>query len=287
MKKTENKRMTPAREKMYRFFKNRLSVVGLVLLAIILVFCLFAEVIVPYEIVVKQDIRNRQQEPSAEHIMGTDGYGRDVFSRIVHGTRYTMAISVPSSILAAVVGTILGALVSMFPKLDNPLMRVLDVFQALPNQVMAMAVVAALGPSLLNLVVALIISNVPAGTRNARSVMLTLANSDYIESARSYGTSSLQNIFRHIIPNALGPIIVNTTINLAAITLAASSLSYLGLGVQPPTPEWGALLSEAREYMITEPSLIIFPGIALLLAALGFNLVGDGLRDALDPRLID
>ena len=166
-------------------------------------------------------------------------------------------------------------------------MRILDVFQAIPGMLMAMAIVAALGTSLPNLVIAMMISRVPGATRSSRAVMLNIVNQEHIAAARSYGSKDYQLIFRHIIPNAIGPIIISFTISLAATTLQVSSLSYIGLGVQPPTPEWGVLLSEAREFMRIAPHTIIFPGLMIMLAALAFNLVGDGLRDALDPKLRD
>ena len=286
--KESKKTSSPLRETFYRFCRNKVSLFGLMIVICIILVILFGEWISPYELGVKQDIRNRLQGPSMAHWFGTDGYGRDIFSRVIHGTKYTMVIAVPATFCAQLIGAMLGACAAFYSRwLDDILMRILDVFQAIPGTLLALAIVAALGTSLPNLVIAMMISRIPGATRSARAVMLSLVGQDHIEAARSYGSRDYQLIFRHIIPNALGPIIVDFTINLSAITLQVSSLSYIGLGVQPPTPEWGVLLSEAREFMQVAAHTILFPGLAILFAALAFNLVGDGLRDALDPRLRD
>jgi peptide/nickel transport system permease protein len=287
-KKKYVKSMTPFQETLYRFCQNKVSLIGLAIMIGILLVIIFGEIISPYALGVKQNIPIRLQGPSLEHWCGTDGYGRDVVTRVLHGTKYTMLIAFPATFFAQGIGTRLGACAAFYSKwFDDVLMRVLDVFQAIPGTLLALAIVAALGTSLPNLIIAMMISRIPGATRSARAVMLSLVGQEYIDAARSYGSRDYHLIFRHVVPNALGPMIVNLTINLSAITLQVSSLSYIGLGVQPPTPEWGVLLSEAREFMRTAPHTIIFPGIAILLAALGFNLVGDGLRDALDPRLRD
>ena len=285
--KKQKKNMSPFRETIYRFCRNRISLIGLVIVFIIIFVIIFGEQISPYEVGVQQNIANRLQGPSVDHWFGTDGYGRDIFTRVIHGTKYTMLIAVPAVVLAQALGVLLGALAAFYSRLDDILMRILDVFQAIPGTLMALAIVAALGTSLPNLVIAMFISRVPGSARSSRAVMLSLVDQDHIVAARSYGSRDYHLIFGHIIPNALGPIIVDFTINLSAITLQVSSLSYIGLGVQPPTPEWGVLLSEAREFMQVAPHTIIFPGLAILIAALAFNLVGDGLRDALDPKLRD
>jgi len=286
MEKTQ-KNMSPLQETVYRFCRNKVSLIGVVIIIAIMLIVIFGEWISPYQVGVKQNIKNRLQGPSREHIFGTDGYGRDVFTRVIHGTKYSMSVAIPAALIAHTIGAILGACAAFYRRVDDILMRILDVFQAIPGMLMALAIVAALGTSLPNLVIAISISCIPGATRLARAVMLTLVGQEHIEAARSYGCRDHQLIFRHIIPNALGPLIVDMSINLSSITLQVSSLSYIGLGVQPPTPEWGVLLSEAREFMEIAPHTIFFPGIAILLASLAFNLVGDGLRDALDPRLRD
>lgn len=284
----KEKRLTPFQDTLYRFCKNRVSLLGLLIVVLLILTIVFAEQISPYEQGIRQNIRNRLQGPSREHIFGTDNYGRDIFTRVIHGAKYTMIIAVPATLFAQIIGAVLGALAAFYSKwLDDVLMRILDIFQAIPAILLALAVVAALGTSLPNLVIAMMISRIPGAARSSRAVMLNLVSQEYISAARSYGGRDWQLIFKHVLPNALGPIIVDLTINLSAITLQVSSLSYIGLGVQPPTPEWGVLLSDAREFMQTAPHTIVFPGLAILLTALAFNLVGDGLRDALDPRLRD
>ena len=286
MKKT-SRRMSPLQETIYRFCRNKVSLIGLAIVICLLLIMIFGEWISPYGVGIKQNYKIRLQPPSREHLFGTDGYGRDIFTRVIHGAKYTMSVAIPAAVFAQAIGVILGACAAFYRWLDDILMRILDVFQAIPGMLMALAIVAATDTSLPKLVLAIMISCVPGATRLARAVMLTLVGQEHIEAARSYGSRDYQLIFRHIIPNALGPLIVDLSINMSTITLQVSSLSYIGLGVQPPTPEWGVLLSEAREFMPIAPHTILFPGIAILLASLAFNLVGDGLRDALDPRLRD
>ncbi len=288
MRENKAKKMTPFRETIYRFCKNKISLIGFAIVVLMVIVIIFGEQISPYARGVDQDILNRLQTPSSEHLMGTDGYGRDIFTRVIHGTKYTMLIAFPSVFGAQIIGSILGALAAFYSKwLDDVLMRILDIFQAIPGMLLSLAVVAVLGSSLPNLVIAMMISRIPGATRSGRAVMLRLVGQEHIDAARSYGSNDAQLIFRHVLPNAIGPIIVDLSISLSATILQVSSLSYIGLGVQPPTPEWGVLLSEAREHMRTAPHTIVYPGIAIALAALAFNLVGDGLRDALDPRLRD
>ena len=261
---------------------------GLVLLVLILLMAIFADVIVPYQEAVTQDPANRLQGPSAEHWFGTDEIGRDLFARIVHGSRYSLLIGISTSIFALVIGGLLGAAAGYYGKtVDNVIMRLVDVVMTVPPILLSLAVVAALGANLRNLLIAITISCVPGMVRMVRSVVLTVIDNDYIEAARSYGGSDLRIILKYVIPNALGPIIVTTTMNVSSMILSASGLSFLGMGVQPPAPEWGALLSDARQYMFNAPYLLYIPGVFIVLAALCFNLAGDGLRDALDPKLKD
>ena len=228
----------------------------------------------------------RLQGPSAEHWFGTDNLGRDVFARVVHGSRYSLWIGVSTSVLSLIIGGLLGAAAGYYGKtVDNIIMRVTDVVMTVPPILLSLAVVAALGANLRNLLIAITISCVPSMVRMVRSVVLTVVDQDYIEAAKSYGASDMRAILKYVIPNALGPIIVTTTMNVAAMILSAAGLSFLGMGVQPPSPEWGALLSDARQFMFSAPYLLYFPGVFIVIAALSFNLAGDGLRDALDPKL--
>lgn len=280
------KRNSQIKEVWRRYRKNKVAMLGLILLVLILLMAILADVIVPYDQAVLQDTANRLQGPNAEHWFGTDELGRDVFARVVHGSRYSLWIGVSTSIFSLVIGGLLGAVAGYYGKaIDNIIMRLTDVVMTVPPILLSLAVVAALGANLTNLLIAITVSCIPNMVRMVRSTVLTVIDNDYIEAAKSYGSSDMRVILRYVIPNALGPIIVTTTMNVAAMILSASGLSFLGMGVQPPSPEWGALLSDARQYMFNAPYLLYFPGLFIVLAALSFNLAGDGLRDALDPRL--
>ncbi len=269
-----------------RFKKNKTAMLGLVLLTVILLVAIFADVIVPYSKTIQLSGADKLKAPSLSHLFGTDQLGRDMFARIVHGSRYSLLIGISTSLLALVIGGILGAACGFFGgKFDNIVMRLMDVFMSVPPVLLALAVVAALGANLRNLLIAITISCLPGTVRLIRSVVLTVVDNDYIDAARSYGTGNMRMIIKYVLPNAMGPIIVNTTMGIAGMILSAAGLSFIGMGVQPPAPEWGALLSDARQYLFVAPYLLYFPGTAILLTALSFNLVGDGLRDALDPRL--
>ena len=271
-----------------RYKKNKAAVVGLVLLCIIVGMAVFADLIVPYAKCVEQVGADRLQWPSVAHWFGTDEFGRDVFARVVHGARYSLFIGVATSLMALVAGAILGASAGYFGGMvDNVICRIIDVFMCVPPILLSLAVVAALGTSMRNLIIAITISCIPGNVRLIRSVVLTVADQDYVEVARSYGASNARIIFRYVLPNAMGPIIVNTTMAISDMILSAAGLSFIGMGIQPPSPEWGALLSAAQTYIFTSPYLLAFPGVFIILSSLSFNLVGDGLTDALDPKLKD
>ena len=271
-----------------RFCKNKAAVIGLIILTVIVLLAVCADLIVPYEKVISQSGSERLLAPSAAHWFGTDEYGRDLFARVIHGARYSLFIGVATSLIALIVGAVLGASAGYFGGVvDNIICRITDVFLCVPPILLSLAVVAALGANLRNLIIAITVSCIPGNVRLVRSVVMTVAEEDYIEAARSYGTSKARIIFRYVLPNAMGPIIVNTTMSIAGMILSAAGLSFIGMGIQPPSPEWGALLSEAEAYMFTAPYMLLFPGIFIILSALSFNLVGDGLTDALDPKLKD
>ena len=283
----KSKKTTQMKEIWRRFRKSKTAMLGLCLLIFVLSIAIFADVITPYENAISQSA-DRLDSPSAAHIFGTDELGRDLFARIVHGSRYSLLIGVSTSVLALVIGGLLGAIAAYYGGwVDNIIMRLTDVVMTVPPILLSLAVVAALGGSLRNLLIAITISCVPSMLRLVRSVVLGVVDEDYIEAARSYGASDMRIILKYVIPNALGPIIVTTTMNVANMILSAAGLSFLSLGVQPPAPEWGALLSDAKTYMFTAPHLLYIPGIFIVIAALSFNLAGDGLRDALDPKLKD
>ncbi len=286
-KKKKDKKSSLTREIWFRFRKNKVALIGLIILALIILMAIFADVIVPADVANAQST-DRLQGPSAEHWFGTDEFGRDLFARIVHGSRYSLFIGVATSLIALVVGAILGASAGYFGGIvDNVICRIVDVFICVPPVLMSLAVVAALGTNMQNLIIAITISCVPGNVRLIRSVVMTVADQDYIRAAKSYGCSNSRIIFRYVLPNAMGPIIVNTTMGISQMILSAAGLSFIGMGIQPPDPEWGALLSNAQDFMFTSQYLLFFPGIFILLTSLAFNLVGDGLTDALDPRLKD
>ena len=271
-----------------RFRKNKSAVAGLLILVLLVGMALFADLIVPYARCVEQVGADRLQGPSVAHFFGTDEFGRDLFARVVHGSRYSLFIGVATSLMALAAGAVLGASAGYFGGMvDNVICRIVDVFMCVPPILLSLAVVAALGTSVRNLIVAITISCIPGNVRLIRSVVLTVAEQDYVEVARSYGASNARIIFRYVLPNAMGPIIVNTTMAISDMILSAAGLSFIGMGIQPPSPEWGALLSAAQTYIFTSPYLLVFPGLFIILSSLSFNLVGDGLTDALDPKLKD
>ena len=269
-----------------RFRKNKSAVIGLAILIIFIIVSIFGNLIVPYERVTTQNAKIRLQEPSINHYFGTDGFGRDVFARIIHATPISLFIGISVSFLCLFIGGSLGISSGYFGgRYDEILMRIVDIVSSIPAILLAMVVLAVLGPSMGNLIIAMTLSRIRATTRLSRSAVFSTLGQEYIEAAKAGGSTDLRIMLKHIVPNIVGILTVDTTMNIAHVILAASSLSFLGLGVQPPTPEWGSMLSEARVYMRGSAHLMIFPGMAIVLAALSINLVGDGLRDSLDPRL--
>ena len=269
-----------------RLKKNKPAVIGLVIFTALCLIAIFGNLIIPYSAAIENNVLERLQPPSAVHWFGTDAYGRDQFARVIHSAKTSMSIGVLTAISAMVVGCIIGACSSYYGKfVDTLLMRLTDVLASIPTMLLALVIVATLGASLKNLIIAIAVSNIASFARLARATMLTVIEQDYIEAAKAYGTSDVRIMYKHVLPNAVGPIIVQTTMSISDMILAASSLSYLGLGIQPPTPEWGAMLNAGREFLQTSPYLLVYPGLAIVLASLSVSLFGDGLRDALDPRL--
>lgn len=269
-----------------RFRKSKGAVIGLILFIVIAGGLLAADLIVPYEKAVSQNFGARLAPPSMEYPFGTDGYGRDAFARLLHGGRTSLSIALLATFSSAIIGSSLGAIAGFFGgKVDNLIMRSLDIFMSVPDILFTMAVVYALGPSFTNLLIALTLAYFTNYVRLVRSQVLNLAEQDYVEAAKAGGAKNARIIISHIIPNAIGVIIVNTTLNVAKIILYESTLSFLGLGMPPPHPEWGLMLAEAREFMRTAPWLMFFPSAAIVFTAASINLIGDGMRDALDPHL--
>lgn len=282
------KKQSQFKEVCRRFKKSRTAVLGLILLTFVILVAVFADVIVDSEKGIEQVGSDRFTPPNSQYLFGTDQLGRDMFARIVHGSRYSLLIGISTSLLSLIIGGLIGAFCGYYSgAFDTIVMRLMDVVMSVPPILLSLAVVAALGANLRNLLLAITISCVPGTVRLVRSVVISVADQDYIEAARSYSGSDMRIVLKYVIPNAMGPIIVNTTMNISAMILSAAGLSFIGMGVQPPRPEWGALLSEARSHMFKAPYLLYIPGVCILITALSFNLVGDGLRDALDPKLRD
>ena len=277
------KRNSPAREIWRRFKKNKAAMLGLGIFSVMVLLAVFADVICDYDTqVIAQDVANRLKAPSSAHWFGTDAYGRDIFARVVHGARISIIIGLAATVGSVCISGILGSIAGYYGgRIDNVIMRVLDTFLAIPGELLAMAIVASLGPSMTNLLIAVTIARIPPFTRVIRSSILTVIDQDYIESAIASGARDSYIIVKHILPNAMGPI----TMGVGRMILTAAGMSFIGMGVQPPLPEWGSMLAEGRDFMRYSPYITLFPGLAIILTSLALNLLGDGLRDALDPKL--
>ncbi|MDR3138263.1 MAG: ABC transporter permease [Treponema sp.] len=268
-----------------RFAQNRTAMAGFIIFSIFIFTALFPGVFCSYEDAVRQDAAMRLKGFSGEHWFGTDRMGRDVFARIVYGTRISLGLSILVVLLSAFTGGILGSFSALAGgSTDNLIMRVVDIFTCIPNILLTLAMITVMGPGIRNLIIAMGIIYTIGFIRVTRSAVLSIVGMDFISAARISGFNTWEIIIRHVLPNAVGIIIVQSAMSVAGAILSIAGLSFLGLGIQPPAPEWGAMLNEGREYMRTVPLLIIMPGLAILLTALSLNLIGDGLRDALDPR---
>ncbi len=272
-------------DSVHRLARSRAAVAGGLIVSLFVVVALLAPVLAPYE-PLRGQLGERLMPPSAGHWLGTDELGRDVLSRVLYGARISLQIQLGAVVLALAVGLALGLVAGYIGRWpDLLIMRVIDVMMAFPGIFLALAIIAALGTGLANVIIAGAISLVPQFARVVRGSILTLREKEFVEAARALGEGDVIIIVRYLLPNSLAPIIVQTSLRMATVLLTASGLSFLGLGVQPPSPEWGAMLSNARTYMITAPHVAAVPGLAIMLVVFGFNLLGDGLRDALDPRL--
>ena len=270
-----------------RLKRNRLAMFGLVLFTIMMLVVLSADFFMNYEEqAISQNLSERFLPPSLNHILGTDQYGRDVLARVIYGGRISLFVGLATICVSLTAGSLIGATAAYYGgKTDDILMRIMDVFLAVPSILMAITLVAALGTSIFNLVLAMGISQTPRMSRIVRSAVLSIIGQEYIEAARACGTSDARIIFRHILPNAMGPILVQVTQTVARSVITVASLSFIGLGVSEPTPEWGAMLSEAKSQLRYHPYLAIAPGVAIVMSVMSLTLLGDGLRDAMDPRL--
>ena len=285
--KQTRKKRSSLQDVWYRFIQKKLALLGLVLLSVILIISILGSLLLDYEgTVISQNIDNMLQSPSFRYIFGTDGFGRDIFARIAWGSKYSLIIGFVSTGIALLFGAGIGAISGYTGgKLDNILMRIMDIFIAIPTTLLAIAIVSALGPGFKNLIAAIAIANVPGFARLTRSSVLTIKDSEFVEASRAVGSGRVHIMFTHILPNALAPLIVQFTLGVGWAITSAAGLSFLGLGITPPTPEWGNMLSEGREFIRYKPHLVIFPGLFIMLTVLALNLIGDGLRDAIDPKL--
>lgn len=269
----------------YRFSRNKLAVAGLIIIIFFIFVAIFADYLMPYD-PYKIDIRNRLKGPSKEHWLGTDDLGRDVLSRLILGTRVSLKVGLIVVGISATIGTVIG-LISGYAGgwVDNLIMRIVDILLAFPGILLALAIVAILGPGIDHVIFALSFTGWVGYARVVRGEVLTIKEEEYILAAKSSGIKNMIILFKYILPNALSPIIVLATFGIAGAIIAESSLSFLGLGVKPPEPSWGSILNVGRRYIMVSPHLSIFPGIFIMIVVLALNFIGDGLRDALDPRL--
>lgn len=280
-----NPRFRNAKSVMRKLKKNKSAVIGAILILFFIVVAIIGPFLAPYS-PTEQDLVNKLQGPSAEHWLGTDHFGRDIFSRIIHGTGLTLIVGFFSVALGATVGVFLGIISGYYGgRIDSIIMRLMDILLAFPSILLALAIVTVLGGSLVNVIIAVAISSIPIFARIVRGSTLSVKKLEYIDAMRALGASDARIIFKHILPNISSPIIVQATLSIATSIISASGLSFLGLGAQPPTPEWGAMLSDGRNYLYNAPHVATFPGLAIVAVVLAFNMLGDGLRDALDPKM--
>ncbi|MCL0034919.1 ABC transporter permease [Dehalococcoidia bacterium] len=282
---TVSQRTSPFWDGIRRLKRNRMAMVGLVIISIFVLCAILAPWIAPHD-PLDSSLAHTLQGPSPANPLGRDELGRDILSRILHGARISLSIGLISVAIGALIGVPIGAISGYYGgKIDLIVQRLIDIMLAFPGILMAIVIVSTLGVGLRNVMIAVGIVSIPIYVRLVRGSVLQVKEQEYISSARAVGSSNLRIISRHILPNCLGPIIVQSTLQIATAILWASGLGFLGLGAQPPTPEWGTMLSRGRVYIRVAPHVTIAPGLAILLSVMGFNLLGDGLRDALDPRL--
>ena len=268
-----------------RLRRSKTAVAGLVIVGVYLFLALCGPWLAPYDPYF-QDLNLSYLRPCMDHWPGCDELGRDILSRLLYGARVSLVIQFWAVMISLVIGTFLGSVSGYFGgRIDEVVMRLMDIMMAFPGILLALAIVAILGPSLTNLIVAIGINSVPGFSRVARGAVISVKKNDYVTAARAIGESDLSILFRYVLPNAISPIIVQTTMRMATVLLTAAGLGFLGLGVQPPSPEWGTMLSAARVYLRSAPHVAVIPGVTIMIVVLGFNFFGDGLQDALNPRL--
>jgi peptide/nickel transport system permease protein len=269
------------------FVKNKAGLFGAVVVALIVIFGIFAPLLAPYD-PTAQDIPNRLAKPSIDHPLGTDQYGRDILSRLIYGARISLVVGILSVLIGILIGVILGLVAGYSGGfIDLLICKIIDVLMSFPMLLLAMAIVAILGTSLVNSILAVGISSIPRFARLTRGQVLVLKNTEFIDAVRALGSNPVRIVFLHLLPNIVSPIIIMGTLYIATAIIMESNLSFLGLGVQPPTATWGGMISDGRAFLRSSPWVSTIPGIAIALSVLAFNMLGDGLRDALDPKLKD
>lgn len=279
------KRSSLLQDVLVKLRRNRLAIGGIIILLMFAFMAIFADFITPYD-PLNQDWAQVQNSPSFQHPLGTDELGRDMLTRIIFGARISMTIGAISVSIGLFFGGLIGVIAGYFGGwADNILMRAMDIMLAIPYVLLAIAIVAILGPGLWNTMIAIGVVTIPRFARIARSAVLEVSTMDYVEAIKAVGAGHRRILINHILVNSLSPLIVQSTLTLASAILNAAALGFLGLGAQPPTPEWGAMLSDGRKLLMVSPWIVTFPGIAIMLSVLGFNMLGDGLRDALDPKM--
>lgn len=268
-----------------RLRKNPLAMFGLFIVVLLIFFAITADIVAPFKYY-EQNLINSFQSPSKEHLFGTDEFGRDIFSRIIHGSRISLQVGLIAVGISVILGGFFGSVAGYYGgRIDNLIMRGMDILLSIPSILLAIAIAASLGPGLYNMMIAVGISTTPQYARIIRGSVLSLRGEEFVEAAKAVGSSDTRIILKHILPNCLAPIIVQSTLGVASAILTAAGLSFIGLGIQPPTPEWGAMLSGGREYIRDYAYMTIFPGLAIMITILALNFLGDGLRDVLDPKL--
>lgn len=263
---------------------NKPAVVGLAILTSLALVAILSPFIAPYDWK-EQDIINRFQTPSTTHWFGTDELGRDIFSRVIYGARYSLTMGVAAVVISFILGVMLGSVAGFYPRFDSLIMRLIDVMMAFPGILLAIAIVAALGPGMINIIIAIGINQIPGFARITRSLVLSLREREFVTAARVIGADNPHIVRHHIFVNLISPVTVFASLQISNAVLVGATLSFLGLGIQPPIPEWGAMVSTAREYLALASHTFIFPTLAILVTVISFNLLGDGLRDALDPTI--
>lgn len=280
----QEKVVTPFQQKLRIFLQNKLAIAGSFLVLFFVIIAIMAPLIAPQGID-EQELSKRLLPPSSEHWFGTDDFGRDIFSRVLFGARISLWVGFFSVLGSAIVGTLLGIMAGYYGRIiDTIISRIFDIMLAFPSILLAIAIVAILGPSLQNALIAIAVINIPNFGRLIRAKVLSVKEEEYIHAAKAVGTSDTRILLVHVLPNSLSPIIVQASLAIATAIIEAAALGFLGLGAQAPNPEWGKMLADSKQYLVQAPWTLFFPGLAIMLTVLGFNLMGDGLRDALDPK---